>query len=245
MACIISPSRWYTKSQRMATKIIGHRGAAGLALENSRDSIKTALSYDMDGIEFDVRRTSDGKLVVLHDRHTGRIATEKLYANRSTQAELQALILKNGQHIPTLEEVLDIIGDQMRVTIDIKNGGSADEILRILVERPQSKVDFTSFHHNELQTLKAALPKCRIYALEHFSPFEIVRHAYILGATGISLNMWLMNPLTYQMAKRHGLQLRVYTVNNPLLVKFFRYLYPEVVIYTDHPERFTHKKRKK
>lgn len=229
----------------MATRIIGHRGAAGLALENSNDSIRTALTYNMDGIEFDVRRTRDGRLVVLHDRHTGRIATDKKTANRHTLAELQAITLKNGQHIPTLEEVLDIIGDQMRITIDIKNGGSADEILRILADRPQVKADFTSFHHTELRKLKAALPKCRVYALEHFSPFEIVRHAYHMGADGISLNMWLMNPLTYQMAKRHGLELRVYTINNPLLVKFFRLLYPDVVIYTDHPERFTRKKRKK
>lgn len=225
--------------------IIGHRGAAGLALENSSDSIRTALSYNIDGIEFDVRRTRDGKLVVLHDRSTWRIATKWVSAKKSTLAELQALTLKNGQHIPTLDEVLRIIGDQRRVTIDIKNANSADEILRILADHPEIKVDFTSFHHSELRKLKAALPSCRIYALEHFSPFEIVRHAYQMKADGISLNMWLMNPLTYHMAKRHGLEMRVYTVNNPLLVRFFRYLYPDVVIYTDHPERFTTQKRAK
>jgi glycerophosphoryl diester phosphodiesterase len=229
----------------MATRIIGHRGAAGLALENSTDSIRAALTYNMDGIEFDVRRTSDGRLVVLHDRHTGRIAAEKLYASRHTLAELQALKLSNGERISSLEDVLDIIGDQMRVTIDIKSLGSTDEILRVLEKYPQVKADFTSLHHHELSKLKAALPKSRTYLLEHTNPFEIVRHAYALGADGISLNMWIMNPLTYFMARRHGIDLRVYTVNNPILVRFFRLFYPKVSIYTDHPERYTRKKRKK
>lgn len=214
-----------------------------MALENSTDSIRAALAYDIDGIELDVRRTNDGRLVVLHDRHTGRIANQKLVAGKHTLAELQALRLKNGQHISSLEEVLDIIGGAMRVTIDIKNTGCADEILRILAARPQVQADFTSLYRGELRKLKAALPASRIYILEHFSPFEIVRHAYGMGATGISLNMWLMNPLTYQLARRHRLELRVYTVNHPALVWFFRRFYPDVTIYTDHPERFVRKKK--
>lgn len=226
------------------THIIGHRGAAGLALENSNDSILAALDYDMDGIEFDVRRTSDGKLVVLHDRHTGRIATQKLHANHHTLAELQALRLNNGQRIPTLEEVLDLIGDKLPVTIDVKNTGSHDELVRILAARPHVRADFTSLHHGELLKLKTTLPHCRTYALEHISPFEIIQHALAVNATGISLNMWLMNPLTYYLARRRGLELRVYTVNNPLLVAFFRRFYPAVTIYTDHPERFTRKRRR-
>src|SRR5688572_24217312 len=54
-------------------KIIGHRGAAGIALENTAESIKAALALPIDGMEIDVRRTKDGHLVVIHDEDTSRI----------------------------------------------------------------------------------------------------------------------------------------------------------------------------
>ena len=60
------------------TKIIGHRGAAGLALENSRASFLAAVQSGVDMIEFDTRLTADDNLVVIHDPKTGRVAGDKV-----------------------------------------------------------------------------------------------------------------------------------------------------------------------
>jgi glycerophosphoryl diester phosphodiesterase len=221
------------------TKIIGHRGAAGLALENSHDSIRAALNHNIAAIEFDIQCTKDGKLVVMHDRHTGRTAEKKLHVRNTTLAELRDLRLKNGQYIPTLEEIFALIGDKKPIVIDIKNTGCCDELLRLLELYPKVQVSLTSFWHSELRKMHAARPDLPIFVLDHFSPFEIVHTARRLKAQGISLNMWLMNPLTYRLAKQYGLELRVYTVNHPLIMRFFQLFYPDVDIYTDHPERFT------
>jgi glycerophosphoryl diester phosphodiesterase len=220
------------------TGIIGHRGAAGLALENSHDSLIAALDHEMDGIEFDVRKTKDGQLVVMHDKHTGRIAQQKVSVNLRTLAELQAIKLKNGQHIPTLEEVCTLIGDKMMMVIDIKDGGSSDELLRVLKKFPKAQISFTSLQYGDLSKLRKALPDVPVYVRDLLNPFEIVHTARRMHATGISLNMWLMNPLTYWMAKRKHLEIRVYTVNSIWLVKLLRKVYPGIVIYTDHPQRF-------
>lgn len=223
------------------TGIIGHRGAAGLALENSRNSLLAALDHAIDAIEFDVRRTKDGKLVVMHDKHTSRISDEKTLVNHKTLAELQAIELKNGQTIPTLEDFFDIIGDKKMMVIDIKDGGSADELLRVIAAYPKAQVSFTSLKYGELNELHKARPDIPFYVRDLLNPFEIVHTARRMRAAGISLNMWLMNPLTYWLAKRRNLEIRIYTVNNALLVKFFQKLYPGIVIYTDHPERFVGK----
>lgn len=223
------------------TKIIGHRGAAGLALENTKASFRTALTYDIDGIELDVRRTKDNKLVVMHDRHTGRVATRRVLVSSMTLAELRALELQDGQEIPTLEEAFQIIGGKKPIVIDIKDTGVADELLHLLDAYPEVQAEFTSLRHGELKKLHLARPESPILVLEHFSPFEIIHIAKRLHAHGISMNMWLMNPLTYYLARRNKLELRVYTVNHPLIVQFFAFLYPEVGIYTDRPERFTNK----
>jgi glycerophosphoryl diester phosphodiesterase len=220
------------------TGIIGHRGAAGLALENSHDSLLAALGHDIDAIEFDIHHTSDGKLVVLHDSHTGRIAEKKVLVGHKTLAELQTIRLKNGQHIPTLEEIFKLVGDNKPMVIDIKDNGCADELLRLLEKYPGATVSFTSLKYNELEKLHKVRPDIPIFVRDLLNPFEVVYTARRMHAEGISLNMWLMNPLTYWLAKRRGLEIRIYTVNNRHLVRFFQKLYPGIVIYTNHPERF-------
>lgn len=220
------------------SRIIGHRGAAGLALENSSDSMLAALDYDIDAIEFDIHRTKDGQLVVLHDSHTGRIAEKRVLVTKKTLAELQSLKLKNGQQLPTLEQVFTLIGGKKPVVIDIKDLGCSDELLRLLKAYPNIEASFTSLKYSELEKLHKARPELPIFVRDTLNPFEIIHTAKKLGAAGISLNMWLVNPLTYWLAMRSKLELRAYTVNSPRLVRLLRKLYPEIVIYTDHPERF-------
>jgi glycerophosphoryl diester phosphodiesterase len=220
------------------TGIIGHRGAAGLALENSEDSLIAALGHDIDAIEFDIHRTKDDELVVLHDSHTGRIADKKVLVNYKTLEELQAIKLKNGQHIPSLEEIFKLIGDQKPMVIDIKDNGCAEPLLKLLERYPNTEVSFTSLKYNELKKLHAARPDIAIYIRDLLNPFEVVHTARSMRAAGISLNMWLMNPLTYWLARRRNLEIRIYTVNSPFLVRFFKKLYPGIVVYTNHPERF-------
>jgi len=218
------------------TKIIAHRGASGSALENSIAAMKHALAQDVDGIEFDVHLTRDGKIVVIHDAHTARVASKVVYVRTQTLAELQALSLKDGQKIPTLDQVLDVAGTKP-VSIDIKDDGTCDELLRVLARHPKARVTVVSFRHGELAAIRKARPEIPTYVLEHFAPFAIVRSARHLHTTGIGLNMWLMNPFTYLTARRSHLRLYVYTVNRLWLARFLLKLYPGVDICTDFPAR--------
>lgn len=220
------------------TKIIAHRGASGSALENSIAAMKHALTQDVDGIEFDVHLTRDGKIVVIHDAHTARVASKVVRVRAQTLAELQGLSLKDGQKIPTLDEVLDVAGEKP-VSIDIKDDGTCDELLRVLARHPKAQVTIVSFRHGELAAMQKARPEIPTYVLEHFAPFAIVRSARHLHTTGIGLNMWLMNPFTYFAARRARLKLYVYTVNHLWLARFLLKLYPGVDICTDFPARIS------
>jgi glycerophosphoryl diester phosphodiesterase len=224
-------------------KIIGHRGAAGLALENSHDSIAAALQYNLAAIEFDVHLTADGQIVVVHDAHTKRVAEEKVQVKKITLKELQKLALRNKQTIPTLDDVLTIIKSGT-VIIDIKAKGIADALPAVLKRHPTITPSFASFNHDELRQVHKLFPEAKTYVLEHFSPIEIIHTARRLHATGIGLNKWLMNPLSYRLARRYNLEFYVYTLNNRWLAQFYQKLYPEVAICTDHPERFAKRKRK-
>src|SRR4051812_20077718 len=108
--------------------IIGHRGVASLAPENTIVSFKRAIEDGADGIEFDVRLARDGFPVVIHDPtllrtglREGAIAslssTELCKADVGTWFNLRfpALAREEYSHatIPTLAEVLELFRDSI------------------------------------------------------------------------------------------------------------------------------------
>ncbi len=224
-------------------KIIAHRGASGVALENTLEAIQAALDLKVDGVEFDLRRTKDNKLIAIHDRHTGRISDTKLNIHNTTLAELKKITLHNGQTIPTPEEILKLNKDQQHIVIDIKDKNISEELIKILRAHPQKKLSLTGIQVKEMQKVSAALSNVPFYVQAHYSPFEVIQTAKQVGARGISLNMWLLNPLTYHLANRAGLRVRVYQVNHSFFVRFIKLLYPNVGIFTNHPSKFKLKRR--
>ena len=92
-------------------KIIGHRGAAGLAPENTVRSIRVAHDLKLDGIEFDVRITKDNHLVVCHDKDLQHIAGIDKLISKLTLAEIKAVKTLSGEPIPTLQQVIKEAGN--------------------------------------------------------------------------------------------------------------------------------------
>jgi glycerophosphoryl diester phosphodiesterase len=221
-------------------KIIGHRGAAGLALENSRASLLAAIDQGVDIIEFDVRLTADDHLVVIHDKKTGRVSEEKLIVRQQTLEAIRESSLGNGESIMSLDEALDTIGS-MPVIIELKDENSVDELLLVLERHPDANPYIASFLQHELRKVRRALPDIPVFVLDHYAPIDIIHTAHNMRAAGIGLNKWLMNPLTYHMAKHYHLQMYVYTVNNMWLALFLHTLYPDVHLCSDRPEKLLDK----
>lgn len=115
--------------------VIAHRGASGMAPENTRAAFLLARDIGADGIELDVHLTRDGHLVVIHDytinrtaRHSNGypIVSEK-YVKKFTLEQLQKYDYGiwfdekyAGEKIMTLESVLDLMGPDVIVNIEIK-----------------------------------------------------------------------------------------------------------------------------
>jgi len=102
---------------------VAHRGASDRALENSPAAFAIAVKGSADMIEFDVRLSSDGVPVVFHDARTGRTAKENLAVARTPAARLRGLRLKNGEKLPFLLDVLEIVGGKVPVNIESKVPG--------------------------------------------------------------------------------------------------------------------------
>ncbi len=222
-------------------KIIGHRGAAGIALENTAESIKAALKLPLDGIEIDVRRTKDGQLVVIHDEDTSRIAQKARFIANSTLEELKALRLNNGEQLLTLEEALQLVGSKMPLILDLKCADLDKDVAPLLAKHKTMHLILSSRSYPQLARLHKIFPQLPFTPRSYANTSDIVHIANVMGASGISLNKWVLNPLTYFLARRSGLEIHTYTVNNPLLAKVFSRLYPDLHLITNHPERFVGK----
>lgn len=217
--------------------VIGHRGIPSLALENSHESFVKAQASGVDAIELDVRFTKDRHLIVCHDNDLYRLSDTPAVISESTLSELKHITLHNGEYILTLAEALQVIG-ATPVIIELKQAGTTHALLSVLREFPQSKVQIASFHIKELVLVKHKAPHIKVASLQRSHPLEAVRLAHNLQFDGIGLNFWIMNPLTYWLAKRYHLHTYVYTVNNRFIGLFFQVAYPRISLCTNYPQRF-------
>ncbi|MEM6830670.1 MAG: glycerophosphodiester phosphodiesterase family protein [Bacteroidota bacterium] len=115
-------------------QVIAHKGASGVAPENTMAAFQKALKLEVDQIELDVRNTADEEIIVFHDDRLDRIARDSLGnpvtgdVHDYTLAELQQLDVGSWfdpefatERIPTLKQVLDSVDGQCKVLIEIKH----------------------------------------------------------------------------------------------------------------------------
>src|SRR5208282_3890957 len=95
------------------TEIIAHRGSTALARENTVAAFVAARDLGADGVEFDVRRTSDGELVVHHDREIPGLGP----IDQLSSAELP-------EWLPSLGQALDACRP-LEVNVEIKHASSS------------------------------------------------------------------------------------------------------------------------
>jgi glycerophosphoryl diester phosphodiesterase len=112
--------------------VIGHRGAAGYAPENTLSSFALAIECGVDMIEFDVWKCSSGELVVFHDTKLERLTDGYGTVTSHTLEELKQLTVLGCEKIPTLIEVLDFIDRRVKVYIEIKDADIAADVLQII-----------------------------------------------------------------------------------------------------------------
>ncbi len=133
---------------RSAHPVIGHRGAAWYAPENTLESFRLALAQGADAIEFDIRRSADGEAMVFHDATLDRTTDQRGPVATRPAAELQRLdagfrheepgvpgtpFRGRGVRIPALREVIAEFPG-VPLLIEVKEAEVADAVARVLVE---------------------------------------------------------------------------------------------------------------
>ena len=192
-------------------RIIAHRGASGYEYENSRAAFRRAIMLDADGVELDVHTTRDGAVVVHHDLELPGVGPIPLLS----LAEVRAARLRNGETVPLLAEVLDLMQDR-DVWIEVKSlAPSADAaLLNLLAAGPfPSRYAVHSFDHRIVQRLGAAAPDLRRGLLLSAYVLDPVAMLHGSGATALWQQWELIDDELVACVHDAGCQVIAWTVN--------------------------------
>ena len=222
--------------------IIGHRGAAGMWPENTLIAIDHALAVGADWVEIDIRLV-DGELIVLHDETLDRTTNGIGSVYQHSLSKIRALDAGQGELIPMLSEVLDLIDARAGLNIEIKQSG-LNEQLRALLKRYVSaqprwrnQLMISSFISEVMRDFSAAPPAgCLLGALTESDPELSIRHAARSNFFSINLSVQQLSAALVAAAHSQGLKVLVYTVNTTEQLQRCADLSVDG-IFTDYPER--------
>lgn len=223
-------------------QIIGHRGAKGLAPENTLAGIRHALDLGVvDWIEIDVRHSADGKLLVLHDAFTGRVAEKHRWVRASSSASLRVLPLKDGQFIPLLSEVMELAGGRARLNIELKTSLCSTPVAEAIasaVRQGHTYDEFlvSSFIPRALKAVHTLDPRIPLGLLQ----FPYLSAAYLpfvrtLGLRAVGFSKAGLSASSVARAKKSGLFTYAYTVNDEATLARMQRIGIEGVV-TDYPD---------
>ncbi len=217
----------FTTLVKAQTQIIAHRGFWKTNPETTENSLKAlgnAMDLQVYGSEFDVRMSKDGKLVINHDEHHG-----KMEISETNYADLKKLKLSNGEKIPTLKKYLKLGRkfEDMMMIVELKPAKTKaleDEIVKKTIQlieklRMENQCEFISFSLNICKELKRLKPFAKVQYLNgDLSPMELKN----LNIDGFDYHYKILtekHPTWIDEAKKLGLITNSWTVNDPKIFK--------------------------
>lgn len=238
--------------------VAAHRGGGLLWPENSLLAYRNALGLDVDYLETDVHLTADGEVVVIHDPTLERTSTGIGALRERTLADLGPVRLKTrdgsvtDERVPTLAQLLDLLApSRAALLLEIKvderkqrHPGIEEKVLALVrSRRMEGRTLVMAFERDTLRRVRELDPAIRTVLLigrgevqrERVWPAESVKWAAGVGATAIGYNHRLIDADVVAAARKAGLTLAAWTVNEEADVRRMLDLGVDVVI-SDRPD---------
>jgi glycerophosphoryl diester phosphodiesterase len=206
--------------------VIAHRGAKGMAPENTLAAFQLGMDQGCEGIELDVHISSDGEIIVCHDATLDRTTNGKGLICEKTLAEIKTYDAGSwygeafkGETVPTLGEVFDLVPESIMINVEVKMSydGKMDRLL-IDFLRKRGRLDnvvISSFDHKCVRRIKQIEPKAKIGLLYQTNLLDVVAYARSFDVDVYSLHPyhgWL-DAEDVQKAVQSGLKVYPYTAN--------------------------------
>ena len=261
------------QEQLKKIKIWAHRGCSMEYPENTLLAFQKAADIQgITGIELDVQLTKDKKVVVIHDEKVDRTTNgtgnvcdytlqelRKLYITKSNSNDIYYMSEGNVLHIPTLQEVFDLLAPYcknrgLRINIELKNSlipyeGMEQQVINLVQEYDlEDYIIYSSFYHASMKLIKQIDPNAQVgFLAVDYHRFlegldEYGGNAIHPGQVGMPLNLDAI-----QSIQERGIAVRMWNGNEPFygqcrnlpefdLRKYYRLGATD--IFTNVPERY-------
>jgi glycerophosphoryl diester phosphodiesterase len=198
----------------VTTLRLAHRGDWRHAPENSLGAMRAALANPAcDGLEFDIRFSKDGVPILLHDPTLDRV-----FGDPTPVAELTADELSR-RGVPALAEILALVAEADRRTLDIELKEPANDDFVDLVARARGRSDgglekafVSSFHLDVVADIAGRRPAWPRWLNSHDLEQATIERAAQLGCAGISAEWTLITDKSARRVRAAGLDLAAFTV---------------------------------
>ena len=201
-----------------------HRGASSYAPENTMSSFKKAFQLGSNGIELDLQKTKDGKLVIFHDKEIDKKSNGTGKISDYTYNELLELDFGSwfgkefkNEKIVLFEDFMKSVSDKnLILAIELKEEGIEKDTLEIINKYyNKDNIFITSFLYNALSNIRKFdnnikigwligedINKKNVSELIKISGNQICPPANLVSIEGIKL------------ARENGLSVRLWGVSN-------------------------------
>lgn len=212
-------------------KFIAHRGFSWLAPENSKAAFYMAGTNRgaFWGVETDIHFTKDGHWICMHDDTVDRTTDGTGYIRDMTLAQIKELTIDYNapsqvpindnlidKKVPTLEEYLQIMSEMnLFPIIEIKSDGDFLSLYYMIKRYGfEDKCIVISFYPEYLQNLRAHSKRIKMMLLSSYFMPEDIEVCKEIGNCGISVDYSKMTPENINIARTHGLEFGVWTVDD-------------------------------
>ena len=226
------------------TKVIAHRGywdTEGSA-QNSLTALRRAAQVGCWGSEFDVWLTSDGELVVFHDKKLGKEYKHPIA--EMTAEEVTAHRLPNGESVPTLAEYLTeaLKYPDLHLVFELKPHPTSSQEKEAVAKGVQmvedmglaDRTDYISFSLGACREFHRVAPEAKVFYLNgNLSPEELKAEGF--AGPDYHYGIFELHPSWIGESHSLGLETNVWTVNSDSLLR--RYIKKGIgYITTNRPE---------
>jgi glycerophosphoryl diester phosphodiesterase len=202
--------------------VIGHKGAAAVAPENTLASFRAALAAGAPAVECDLHATRDGVPVVIHDATVDRTTDGSGRIEDMTAAEVRALDASfgmeafRGERIPTLEELLALVAGRAAISLEYKAMAAVEASVPILRRHDAARwCTAWAFNADVLREARRLMPELsRTQNVGRVEDWDsVLDAARELGSIGVSLSQDLVTAERVLAAKARGLIFYTWTAN--------------------------------
>jgi glycerophosphoryl diester phosphodiesterase len=238
--------------------IIGHRGASAVAPENTMAAFREAIAVGADGIEFDVRLTRDGVPVVIHDSTLRRTGGLSLRIADLTWSEVAKVDVGSwfsrsfaNETVPSLAELFTLFQSnnstlylEMKCDSPAEYAPLAEACCRMIGEFGlKERLMIECFQLPALRVVREIDSDIKTVALFEpslspsvLSDQSMINKATDVGAVALALHHRLARRSLVEKAKRAGLHVAIWTVDDPVWLERARTLNIDALI-TNHPAK--------